>query len=394
MKLNNTVTLKVKNNNIYTFIKLLSSFKIYYFDLIKENDYFYISTGYNNLNKIKKLLKKEDYEIIYIKGIIGLKKLLKDNYIYFIGLFIGLTLLFILTNTIFEININSKDPLLIKTLEENLESYGIKKYALKKDYSTLENIKKNILKSNKDLFDWLSIEASGVTYKINFTKRVNKTKTPKKKISSIVASKDTVIKHIEYSSGVVLKEVNDYVKKGEVIISGNIIKSDKYLKAQVQSKGKVYGEVWYKVKVSVPFNYIEYKETGVKYNEYYIKLFNKKITLINKYNLKNIMSEESVYIEKPYLPFKIYQNKVREYKYFKKVLTEDEAYTKATYLAEQKIKDKLKDGEYIIDKKVLKKQRSSSKISIEIFFKVYESVSLEKEIEEIEVGTDISKKGD
>ena len=106
------------------------------------------------------------------------------------------------------------------------------------------------------------------------------------------------------------------------------------------------------------------------------------------------MYEESVVIDKPYLPFKVYKRTTSLYEYKTVNLTKEEAYDKALDLATSKVSLRLKDGEYIIGKKVLKKHYKSSKIVLEVFFKVYERISLEKEIEKIEVGTDISKKGD
>lgn len=212
-------------------------------------------------------------------------------------------------------------------------------------------------------------------------------------ISDIVASKDGKILHIESSSGVIVKEINDYVKKGETIISGNIIKSDKYLKGQVESKGLVYAEVWYTVDVSVPLNYTEYVKTSTNYNEYFTYIFGKKITFINDYNLKNIMYNESIAVSKPYLPFIIYKRTTSVYEYVTYSLTEEEAYNLAIKKATEKLTVKLDDDEYIMDKKVLKKTLSSSKMVLKVFFKVYENITEKKEIEKIEYNTDVTKKG-
>lgn len=394
MKLNNIVNISVKNNNVYKFIKLLSSFKIDYILLNKYEDYFTLDLEYSEFLKVKKLLKQEDYKVNKIKGIYGIKEFIKNKYIFILSYIFSFIVLFCLTNTIFYININTEDENVKKILTKELSNYNISKYHFMKSYKELETIKENILLSNKDLIDWLSIERHGITYNINLTKRVINNIEKNSTISDIVSSKDALIKHIEYSKGVVLKEINEYVKKGEVIITGNIIKSDKYLKGQVRSIGNVYGEVWYTVEVTVPYNYTEYINKNYSYNHYLIKLFGKEITLINKYNLDNIMYEESVVIDKPYLPFKVYKRNTSLYEYKTVNLTKEEAYDKALDLATSKVSLRLKDGEYIIGKKVLKKHYKSSKIVLEVFFKVYERISLEKEIEKIEVGTDISKKGD
>ena len=51
--------------------------------------------------------------------------------------------------------------------------------------------------------------------------------------------------------GEVVREINDYVKPGDIIISGEIKLYDQ-VKDVTSAKGKVYGEVWYQTKVTYP----------------------------------------------------------------------------------------------------------------------------------------------
>ena len=184
------------------------------------------------------------------------------------------------------------------------------------------------------------------------------------------------------SSGVKLKDVNDYVKKGEVLISGNIIKGEDTLITQVRAKGKVYAEVWYTVNITIPFNYVEYVETGKVINHYYLDIAGKKFTLIGKYDSNFTMNTKDLVLEKPYLFFKLYKETKREYKYKEFNINENEAYKEALKRSENKIKSKLNDNEYIISKKVLKKEVFRSKMNIEVFFKVYENIGVTSNIVE------------
>ena len=81
-----------------------------------------------------------------------------------------------------------------------------------------------------------------VEYDVNVTPRVVKNNEEKDSTpSSIVASKDGRILHINSTSGTELKEINDYVKKGDILISGNIFKGDKVTN-QVKAEGLIYAE--------------------------------------------------------------------------------------------------------------------------------------------------------
>ena len=64
-------------------------------------------------------------------------------------------------------------------------------------------------------------------------------------------------------------------------------------------------------------------------------------------------------------------------------ISEKEAYKLALEESELKIKSRLKDKEYVISKNVLKKEVNSSKIKVEVFFKVYENIGVTSKLEKI-----------
>ena len=196
-----------------------------------------------------------------------------------------------------------------------------------------------------------------------------------------MASKDALIKHITSNRGVVIKDINDYVKKGEIIISGDLYKGETFIKS-LQASGEVYGEVWYTVKTTIPYNYIEYVRTGKVINHYYIEFLGNKMTIAGKYNTNMSMNNTVVLVDKPYLGLKIYKETKELYDYKEFKIDKDEAYKEAIKRSDKSIQNKLKDKEYIISKKVLNISPMSSKIEIEVFYKVYENITDTSIIEE------------
>ena len=83
---------------------------------------------------------------------------------------------------------------------------------------------------------------------------------------------------IEATTGEVVKRKNDYVKKGDILISGKIMKGNEVSKL-VQASGKIYGEVWYNIKVEHPLIHQIKKETGKQHKSYTIIFFNKTFSL-------------------------------------------------------------------------------------------------------------------
>ena len=207
---------------------------------------------------------------------------------------------------------------------------------------------------------------------------IDKTVTDEK-VYDIVSKKDALIKNIIVSGGSSVKEVNEVVKKGEVIISSDIIKFDKVV-GKRSAKGKVYDEVWYVVNMSVPYNHVVYQETGKTINHIYLDIFGKKFTIMGQYKTNNSLNETTTLIEKPYLFFRVIKESKKLYNYKKVSLSEEEAYNEAIKRADKIINDKFDTDEHIIERKVLKNNSYSSKIVLELFYRVYEDITEYKEV--------------
>ena len=375
---NNKVKIIVYENS-NKFLNYLVYHSIYYEDLTL-NDNYILTIDYEDYKKISRRYKTK---IIKYYGKRFIINYLDTNKYMLISLFISFLVLYLLTNTIFKININTNDEKLYNLINNSLKENNISIYKRKKSFKELKKIKNKILKNNEDSLEWIEIKEKGCIYNVELTARVkNKENNSDNNPKDIVASKDGLIKYITSSSGVKLKDVNDYVKKGEVLITGNIIKGEDTLITQVRAKGKVYAEVWYTVNITIPFNYVEYVETGKVINHYYLDIAGKKFTLIGKYDSNFTMNTKDLVLEKPYLFFKLYKETKREYKYKEFNINENEAYKEALKRSENKIKSKLNDNEYIISKKVLKKEVFRSKMNIEVFFKVYENIGVTSNIVE------------
>lgn len=384
--MNDLVKIRINTCN-NKFINYLVYNNINYNSLIKLNDSFILITNYDNYKKIS---RRYETRIVRYYGKKFIINFVKINKYMIISVIISLMLLRLLTNTIFEININTNDDKLKNEILSSLKDNDIDIYKRKKSFNELIEIKNNILNSNKDILEWIEIVEKGCTYNINITKRVKKIDNDNALIpSDIVASKDGLIKYITNYNGTKLKDINDYVKKGDVLISGDIIKNDEVVDI-VTAKGDVYAEVWYTVKVNIPYNYIEYTDTLKRVNHYYLDIFGKKITLLGKYDSKNTISSKKLILNKPYLLFKLYKEEKKIYQYKEYKITKEEAYIEALKRSEKQIKNRLKDNEYIISKNTLKKDVFRSKMYVEVFFSVYENIGVSKEKEDLNENNGIS----
>lgn len=334
---------------------------------------------YNSYVKINKRFKTR---ILKYYGRKNLHYKIKKHKYALIAALISIYILLLLTNTIFNVKVNTKDKKLEKELITLLERYNIKKYKKKKTFKEITQIKQLILEEYKNKLEWIEIENYGTKYIINITKKITKNNDNNFYPTNIVATKDGIIKHINSISGTKVKNVGDYVKKGEVIISGIITKNDE-IKDLITSKGEVYAETWYKVDITVPYNYIEYVKTNKIIKRYYLEMFGYEFTLTGKYDKANIISEKKLLLDKPYLFFKLYKETKYLYEYKNYSLTKEESYKEALKRADLKIKNILDNKEYIISKKVLKKSPFRSKMYVEVFYKVYENIANTERIKDL-----------
>lgn len=331
------------------------------------------NTEYDRLLEIKSIYK---LTIISSSGFIKFKELLNKNKHFIIISIIGLLFLIYLCNTIFTVTIISSNSSLSKKIKKDLEEYGIKKYSLKKSYNKVSKIKENLLEKYNDQIEWMEITDIGTKYEIKIVERKKPSKEEEKEYTNIIASKSGVIKRIYAEDGMKVVEENTYVNKGEIIISGAIMK-DEEVKSFVTAKGKVYAEVWYNVNIEFPLKYTEKQYTNNKKKTLYIKLADK---YISRQKYENFDRKSIVSLKNRLIPFEIGIETQREVKIINDKYTIEEAKSKAILKAKEQILQTLDKDEYISSQKTLNFYAKDSKIVLDIFFSCYEEIGAEEKI--------------
>lgn len=191
---------------------------------------------------------------------------------------------------------------------------------------------------------------------------------------NIVAKKSAIIKKIFAKNGVIIKNVDDYVKEGDVVISGEVMLNET-VKDTIKAEGEIYGEVWYNIKVEYPYIYSEKILTGRKNSVCAIKFLNKTLELLNFNKYKDKIIEEKVLLKHLFLPISLVKQNQKQVKVTEYVATEEEAINKALEKGRMQIESKLNDKEYIINEKQLKVDIKESKIVLDIFYAVYENIT-------------------
>jgi len=335
-------------------------------------DYCLLYVDEENLKRIEKYFKMYDIYLYDKKGYGKFKDFLLQYRLFLFSVFCGIIMIYFLSNIIFDIKIMTNKSELIKIIKKELDENGLSRYRLVKTFDQKEIIKEKILNNYKDKIEWLEIERSGTKYYIHVLERIiNNSKedlTPR----NIVSKKNAVILEIKAENGEIIRKINDYVNKGDVIISGLITKKDE-VKDIVKAKGRVFGETWYNVKVELPRTYKIKKNTGNTYHTISLNIFNKRINFGNRY-FEYEYNDISL-LENNLLPLSINYTEVREVKNDTYFYTYQDAQEVALRLAREKLMSSLdKDSKILLQKK-LKLYEENSTIIIEVFFKVYEEIT-------------------
>ena len=256
-KFKSKIKLCVTGRYIERFLHKLAHNNIQLLNIEYSKDCIFITIYQEDYPNILKLKSIYDINVVDASGFIKIKKLFSVNKVLIGAIIFGLSLLLFLTNVIFKVEIIHSSSDVRNFLINELKTFGVKEYTLKKNFKDIAEIKNQILLKYPEKIEWLEIESIGVKYVV----RVELREIPDKKEElvqrHIVAKKDALIKKINAFEGMVVREINNYVKKGDIIISGNILLNDE-TKGVVCASGEVYGEVWYTLTVEYPFTYYIY----------------------------------------------------------------------------------------------------------------------------------------
>mgnify|MGYP002520915114 FL=1 len=320
-----------------------------------DNDKITCIINLDDYKKVKRLNYYSKIKIISYVGFNKFKEIVKNNIFYVIIFILAFILIDILTSYIVDIEVIHSSSSIRKLIYQELENNNVRKNTFAYSFEELENIQKNILNNNKDKLEWISITKDGMKYIIRCEERKIKEINKENGYRNIVAKKDAYITKIISTKGVNLVRSGEYVKKGDVLISGEI-KLYEEVKGDTLATGYVYGNVWYNVQLSIPKEENKKEYTGK--SRFNINI-NDKIFLRNKYKY---FSQENIR-EIKILGLKIKFYKEKEYVYKKHILSDEEI----EKIINDKIKEKFNNIGTINSQKVLKKEINNSTIDYRVF---------------------------
>ncbi len=275
-------TVIIDKGDLKNCISMLYKAKIYHVTHKCKGNYTYLKCDYNTYNTIVDLFTANNISILETKkhGFPAIYAKYKNRPGVFIGIILFVFVLLVSQMFVWQINITGIDRVSREDAEKLLREHGIYVGAFSPSLD-LKNIYNQILIDNKD-FCWISVNIRGTVANVE----VRESEFPEKltpspnKHANIIAEYDGEITLVEAYEGQSIVKYGDYVKKGELLVSG-IYENKMGITVAKYAYGKVYAKINKEFYIEIPLKYEEKVYNGEHEHDLLVKIFSKSINILN-----------------------------------------------------------------------------------------------------------------
>lgn len=364
--MNNKVRIRILDDSVYTLKYLMRrNIDIYNIEYSSKGNIYTI-----NINDLEKL-NADYFEILSYKGMKSIFLKFKIHKHFLLSILLTIVLMVLISNIVVKVDVIHSNKDIRELLTYELYNHNVKPFMLKKSFVNLQKIKNEIKDTHPNEIEWLEIIDDGMKYTVRVEERIITKEEEKKDYCNVISKKDAVILSTVPTKGQMVVSQSDFVKKGSILISGEI-KFNEETKSYTCAEGDVYGNTWYRVSVSVPFEHIVKEYTGVKKKNIGIEI-GTKYNRIFRVHLDNydVLKKKIFGLGQ----FNIYEENVNEYISKTEMYSEKEALEVALEQAKEKLFTKLDDGSEILNEKVLQSNSYDSIMNVDVFYSVKEKIS-------------------
>jgi len=310
---------------------------------------------------------------------------------------LSLLLIVFLSNVLWKVEITGLPKELENKIEKQLKGYGVYSGAWLFSLDEPSTIQHKLLQDVPELL-WIGVKKKGTSIELQgVEKTVVKEQKPKGP-QNLVATKKGVIKKIYVSKGIPMKKVDDYVEKGDLLVSGElnsvaIIDEEAEDEQNEEGKGTIVaadGDIrartWYETKVTVPLVAKYETLTGNQKQRYYMRFgdFHLPVWGFKNPDYKLIhreYDEEQVRFLKWDMPMHFVAAELSEKQVYEKKRTKEEATQFALEQAKQELKLQLGQEARIVSGKVLHETIENGKVKLTLYMTVEEDIAVAEPIQ-------------
>lgn len=383
--LNGFIVVRVEGLNPEKFINICSRNGINLWDInkksytviefkMKHREYKYLKDIVKKTSSRTKIIKKKGFNFLYGK--------VRRRKFFILGIAAFLAIILYLSNLVWIIDITGYKKISRELIYDTLKASGLNAGRLKSKIN-LREVENNVLKQMNGI-SIINIKFIGTRARVEIVERTMPPDIlPLDKPTNIVASKDGIITKVLSYKGQPLVQVDDYVKRGQILISGVITDNTNVPSKIVHAMGIVSAKTWYEAKKEVDLDYKFEIPTGRLKKKVYYNIMGRKICVKNdKIDFKYYDKTE----EKNFLEIVNYETPIEvitEYYYEKESkttkLSGEEAIQIAISEAEKELEGKLPDNPQILEKNIEKNIEGNTAV-VRVLCIVNENIGVLEEI--------------
>lgn len=269
-----SVSVSIKSFFLERFLNLCAQNDILIWDIsYKENNTVTLKMSISGFKKIRKHAYKTFSEI-KIEQKQGLPFAIsrgKHRKGLYIGISAAVFLFFLMSSFIWKIDISGNDKIQNGEILSLLSECGVKEGAFKFKINP-QSVKDRILLKN-DALSWIWVEIKGTRAIVSVREKKEAPKMYDKNTpSNIIAKRDALITGIAATNGEAVVREGDFVKKGDLLISG-VLQSSVSGYKYINSLGVVKARTWYEKDITTPIEKNEFTKTSKKISKNTVNFF-------------------------------------------------------------------------------------------------------------------------
>lgn len=376
------VTMKVSGKGIERFLNVLSRNGLYIWNVKRHGtETITFKMRLVDAKNIRYYARKTECKISFLRrsgGPFVLNRLLKNSG-FLAGAGIFMAIILILSNMIWGVDIKGAKPATEYKIRQELDKMGVKVGKLQFMTENVEGIQRRLTDSIKDL-TWVGVELKGTTFHLQVVEKNEPNKPKTYSPQNLIAKKKAIITGYYIEEGQKVIDKNDYVEKGQLLVSGEIGQEGENPKL-VAARGEVWGETWYKSHVELPFKTNFKVYNGKQQQKYAISIGKLEIPIwgfgkpkFRKYETES--TAHKIHFLKWELPISIVTKTLREREELTRDYSPQEAEKIALEMARKEIKTHLDEDAKIKDEKILQKTVKNGKVILDIHFSVIENIAV------------------
>jgi similar to stage IV sporulation protein len=277
---------------------------------------------------------------------------------------------------VWSIEIKGAEPATEHKIMQELDKLGVKKGKFQFFLMDVESIQRSLTDTISEI-TWIGVVLNGTSYHFEVVEKNEPKKIETLSPRSLVAKKKAMIAKIYVEKGQPLVQVNDYVDKGQVLVSGLIGKEDN--KKSIAAVGEVLGETWYLTQADIPIKTTLPVLTGEAFNRHSIKVGSLKMPVWGFFN-KDFERQEEYEAERPFyfwkwkLPISYVGKTVYEQEIVERIYDDEEVIEQALEMGRNQVLSNLDGDAAIKGEKVLRTHKENGKVRVDIHYQVIENI--------------------